>query len=649
MKKLIITLAIIAFAMQAQAFDFQSGNLLYTILSTEPACVSLDGHVDGTAAQGELVIPEAVTYEGVTYTVTEIGHMAFAQCSGLTGHLNIPNTVNTIRAWAFVECSGFTGDLVIPNSVTLLLGAAFWNCTGFNGHLTLSNSISKIYGCTFSGCHGLNGTLVIPSSVKEIAVQAFAGCSGFTGTLVIPNSVTRISEDYEYTYEGYGSFHACTGFTHLELPESLSIIGDYCFAECTGLTGELVIPEGVTSLWEHAFWFCSNLTKVRLPNSLRAIGYKAFGDCQGLTGTFEIPFSVTEIYGGAFSYCSNISAISLHPGIQLMGDYVFEHCTSLTEIKIPEGWETTRMGTFEGCSSLTKVALPESLVEIGRLCFNKCTSLSEINLHEGITSIGNRAFARCFNLSGDLVIPNSVETIGPFAFDSCYNINHVVMGRSVNHFSENSFRNIPMDRLVVKAVTPPLMEHQTWQFSRDLPITIPCGTLEAYQNAEGWSEFTNITEGVEYDFVALSEDEDAGFVNILKEATCDDMTVEVEAVPKNGGTFFYWEANGEVVSSENPYNFTLDKDTRLVAVFSGTGIAETEHNVSLYPNPAREKTTINGIEVTEIQMFNSFSQLVQTLQNTNEVSLEGLPQGVYLLRVRDAEGTVYARRVTVCR
>lgn len=42
-------------------------------------------------------------------------------------------------------------------------------------------------------------------------------------------------------------------------------------------------------------------------------------------------------------------------------------------------------------------------------------------------------------------------------------------------------------------------------------------------------------------------------------------------------------------------------------------------------------------------------QLVKTLQNTNEVSLESLPQGVYLLRVRDAEGTVYAKRVTVCR
>ena len=71
-------MAIVAsFAMRAMAWDFQSGNLLYTIISTEPPCVSLDGHIDGTEAQGELAIPEMVDYEGVSYTVTTIAPAAF--------------------------------------------------------------------------------------------------------------------------------------------------------------------------------------------------------------------------------------------------------------------------------------------------------------------------------------------------------------------------------------------------------------------------------------------------------------------------------------------------------------------------------------------------------------------------------------------
>ena len=117
MKKILFTIAILAgFMMQALAYDFQSGNLLYTIVSTDPPCVSVVGHVDGENAQGGIDIPSEVTYEGVTYTVTEIGYEAFYQCSGLTGNLVIPSTVDSIMTRAFKNCSGFTGNLVISNS-----------------------------------------------------------------------------------------------------------------------------------------------------------------------------------------------------------------------------------------------------------------------------------------------------------------------------------------------------------------------------------------------------------------------------------------------------------------------------------------------------------------------------------------------------
>ena len=68
----------------------QSGDLLYSIISVNPPCVSVIGHVDGEDAQGELVIPETVTYMGFDYTVTEVGDRAFQRCSGLTGTLTFP-------------------------------------------------------------------------------------------------------------------------------------------------------------------------------------------------------------------------------------------------------------------------------------------------------------------------------------------------------------------------------------------------------------------------------------------------------------------------------------------------------------------------------------------------------------------------------
>jgi len=630
------------------AYDFQLGNLLYSIVSSDPPQVSLDGHIDGKAATGELIIPETVDYEEVTYTVTQIGYMAFAGCSGLTGHLTIPSTVETINVGAFQNCSGFTGDLVIPNSVTLLLGRAFWNCTGFDGHLTLSNSISKIYGCTFCGCTGLSGTLVIPDSVTEIAAEAFTSC-GFTGTLVIPNSVTKMSVDLEYTFEGYGSFQDCTGFTDLKLPNTISIIGDYCFAQCTGLSGELLIPEGVTELWNHAFWSCDNLTSVKFPNSLTVIGYAAFEYCESLTGTLDIPLSVTKIYGLDFSYCQNISAINLHSGIQLSGIYIFDHCTSLTEIKIPEGWDRTSQGTFSNCSSLTKVSLPESMKAIESDCFKGCINLSEINLPQGITSIGIKAFSHCVSLSGELIIPDSVERIEAFALDSCTGITRIVLGQSVNFVAEPAFRNTRLESMVIRAITPPELKYITNQsnLSLDLPIFVPCSTLEAYQNAEGWSEFTNLQESLNVVLSVVSDDETAGTVRVLKEATCEDKMVQVEAMPNESCSFLYWEVNCNQVSTENPYSFELEEDTELVAHFSGTGLEELGQCVSVYPNPTSGVVRIEGVEADEVWVYNALGQVVKTVRGTNEVDLGGLVDGVYMLRITDVDGRSHLVRVVV--
>ena len=97
MKQLITTLiALAGFAFQAFANDFQSGDLLYTIISIDPPCVSLDGHIDGQAAQGELFIPGIVEFNNITYTVKEIGSRAFYGCINLTGDLVVPETITRI-------------------------------------------------------------------------------------------------------------------------------------------------------------------------------------------------------------------------------------------------------------------------------------------------------------------------------------------------------------------------------------------------------------------------------------------------------------------------------------------------------------------------------------------------------------------------
>ena len=69
--------------------------------------------------------------------------------------------------------------------------------------------------------------------------------------------------------------------------------------------------------------------------------------------------------------------------------------------------------------------------------------------------------------------------------------------------------------------------------------------------------------------------------------------------------------------------------------------------ISLYPNPTSEVVHIEGVEAAEVQVYNSFGQLVKTVHDANEIPVAALPQGVYLLRITDTDGKVYMNKIAV--
>ena len=556
------------------SYPFAVGDLLYTIISDNPPQVSVYGHVNGENAQGELDIPSTVTCEDVTYTVTEIGKWAFKNCSGLTGFA-IPSTIDTIQEGAFYGCSGFTGTLDLSFTMAVLKKDVFRECSGFT-ELILPLFISEIPEGAFCGCSGLTGTLVLPETVeiigeyafakcsgytglvlpnglREIREQAFSGCTGFTGNLVLPETVTHIK---------YGAFHDCSGFSgdlvlpnsvvevghttnpifnnmplpdlytsafadcfdHLVLSQSLETIGMYCFAGCTRLTGDLVMPSGLKAIKDYAFAGCTGFNSLTLNDSLLLIGRDAFMACNGITGTLTIPENIS-LGLGAFEMCEGIEELDLPHNITFVDSEnikggVFYRCTGLTEVDIPEGWIKIEQSTFAYCSNLRRVHLPESLISIEDGAFLECTNLEEINIPEGVTGIKDASFAlcrslthielpstlrtlgsafqRCTSLTGDMVIPDLVQKINAYTFDSCNMLNRIVLGDSVNWISEPAFDYTELSSLVLKTMSPPqLWRHESpnaWHLPVDIPIIVPCGTLEAYQNSEDWADFTNITE-----------------------------------------------------------------------------------------------------------------------------------------------------------
>ena len=140
----------------------------------------------------------------------------------------------------------------------------------------------------------------------------------------------------------------------LVIGTSCTTIGSYAFNTCTGLTGDLVIPNSVTSIGFSAFGYSGLTGDLVIPNSVTTIGDYAFYVCSGLTGDLVIPNSVTSIGNYAFNGCSSVTALYTNtPAASWVGTNALSNTTAL--VNIYEGPDVTGQysATFQGGSGMT--------------------------------------------------------------------------------------------------------------------------------------------------------------------------------------------------------------------------------------------------------------------------------------------------------
>ncbi|MEI7900904.1 MAG: leucine-rich repeat protein [bacterium] len=221
------------------------------------------------------------------------------------------------------------------------------------------------------------------------------------------------------------AFYYCTGLTNAVIGSSVTSIGDYAFDSCDGLTN-VVIGSSVTSIGDYAFFFCTGLASVVIPNSVTSIGDNAFYHCTGLAGVM-IPNSVISIGNETFTSCTGLTAItvgSLNTAFSSTNGVLFNKSQNKL-VQYPGG----KTGTY---------AIPESVTSIGDYAFRNCTGLTSVVIPTSVTSIGDVAFFSCTGLTS-VVIPTSVTSIGEDSFGYCTGLTNAVIGSSVTSIGDYAF------------------------------------------------------------------------------------------------------------------------------------------------------------------------------------------------------------------
>lgn len=194
-----------------------------------------------------------------------------------------------------------------------------------------------------------------------------------------------------------------------------------------GTGGDVVIPEGVTSIGEEAFYECSVLSSITIPEGVTSIGKNAFADCYGLEN-ISFPRELTSIGENAFVGCTALKSITLLEGLTNIGTGAFLYCCNLVEVTLPEGLTSIGGGAFDSCNKLTSIILPEGVKSIGDNAFYNCSSLVSITVPDSLTQINGTPFTKCDLLtiycssSNSGIMEYAAENHIPFCGDQIYTV-----------------------------------------------------------------------------------------------------------------------------------------------------------------------------------------------------------------------------------
>lgn len=335
--------------------------------------------------------------------------------------ISFPTNLVRIGSTAFYSCSGLL-SVEVPATVTSIGASAFSFC-GLKSVILPPTKISY-YGWAFNNCDSL---LTATTPYTNDGGDIFMGSRNLR-TIIVPEGVTTIQD---------GAFYQLTSMTKIILPSTLTSIGTQAFYNCTSLDS-ITIPEGVTSIGDGAFWECNKMKSLRLPKSLISIKSTGFAHCRSLTSV-EIPVNATSVESAAFRGCTGLITVITSSANGNYGGNIFEYCTNIKNIIIPEGTTAIKNYAFStNFGSVTSIKIPASVKSIGERAFYACSGIESISIPDSVSTIGAYAFSGCSGLKS-VIIPNAVNNLGIYSFQNCSNLSELTLSTALSSINEGVF------------------------------------------------------------------------------------------------------------------------------------------------------------------------------------------------------------------
>ena len=286
----------------------------------------------------------------------------------------------------------FKGEYIIPEGVTKIDCEAFEECENLTG-ITLPDSLLNIDDCAFFGCTALKA-IHLPEGLLSMGSTAFGNCSSLT-SINIPDSLMSFGNNGM-------PFLRCNS---LPVIDGMRYADTYLVETADKTRSSYTIKEGTRFIGDDAFGWTPDVEEIIIPNSVISIENHAFFDCKKLK-TIVIPDSVTRIGDNAF-YGSGIESITIPDSVTHIGALAFDQCYNLSSISIPESVTYLGARAFGSCHSLTSVIIPNGVKHIGNLTFYDCENLQSITLPESVTFIQDgryEALLDCKKLK-EIIVP----------------------------------------------------------------------------------------------------------------------------------------------------------------------------------------------------------------------------------------------------